>query len=97
MKPSSVVYWSRFFIAIATGIGSVFALNGVVGEESATLVYSTLAMLVYGLTAAVYRHVLHYGEAELKGKNRYITLGIGTFIFAWLAAMILTCTVLGLH
>ena len=53
--------------------------------------------MVYGLTAAVYRYLLRYGEAQLKGKNRYITLGIGTFIFAWLAALLLTYTVLGLH
>ncbi len=97
MKPSSVVYWSRFLIALATGIGSVVALRGVVGEELATLVYTTLAVLVYGLTAAVYRNVLRYGEAQLKGKNRYITLGIGTFIFAWLASLVLTYTFLGLH
>lgn len=97
MKPSSVVYWSRFFIAIATGIGSVAALRPVVGEELATLVYVTIGVVVYGLTATVYRNLLGYGEAQLKGKNRYITLGIGTFIFAWLAALILTYTVLGLH
>ncbi|WP_455363423.1 hypothetical protein, partial [[Eubacterium] cellulosolvens] len=93
----SVVYWSRFFIALASGIGSAVALRGVVGQELATLVYTTLAVLVYGLTAAVYRNVLRYGEAQLKGKNRYITLGIGTFIFAWLASLVLTYTFLGLH
>ena len=97
MKPSSVVYWSRFFIAIATGVGSVFALRGVVDVELATLAYTTVAILVYALTAAVYRYLLRYGEAELKGKSRYITLGIGTFIFAWLAGVILTYTFLGLH
>jgi hypothetical protein len=97
LKPSSVVYWSRFLIAIATGIGSVVGLRGVVGGELATLFYTTIAVVVYGLTAAVYRNLLGYGEAQLKGKNRYITLGIGTFIFAWLAALVLTYTVLGLH
>ena len=91
------MYWSRFFIAIATGIGSVAALRGVVAEELATLVYPAVAVAVYGLTAAAYRNLLGYGEAQLKGKNRYITLGIGTFIFAWLAALILTYTVLGVH
>ena len=91
------MYWSRLFIAIATGVGSVAALRGVVGEELATLVYATIAVLVYGITAAVYRNLLGYGEAQLKGKNRYITLGIGTFIFAWLAALVLTYTMLGVH
>ena len=97
MKPSSVVYWSRFFIAIATGVGSVFALREVVTGELATVVYPAVAILVYGLTVAIYRYGLRYGQAELKSKNRAITLGIGTFIFAWLASLALTYTLLGVH
>jgi hypothetical protein len=97
LKPSSVVYWSRLFIAVATGAGSVFALNGVVSGELATVVYSAVAILVYALTVAFYRYVLRYGEAELKTKNRAITLGIGTFIFVWLACLTVTYTLLGLH
>lgn len=97
LKPSSMVYWSRFLIAIATGIVSVFALNGPVLGDMATLAYAALGVLVYALTAVVYRYMLHYGEAELKGKNRYLTLGIGTFVFAWLAALTLTFTILGVH
>jgi len=97
LKPSSVVYWSRFFIAIATGIGSVFALREVVSGELATVGYTAVAILVYALTVALYRYGLGYGEAELKTKNRAITLGIGTYIFAYLASLIVTFTLLGLH
>ena len=97
MKPSSVVYWSRFFIAIATGVGSAFALREVVTGELAMVVYPAVAILVYALTVAVYRYGLRYGQAELKSKNRAITLGIGTFIFAWLASLALTYTLLALH
>ena len=97
MKPSSVVYWSRLFIALATGVGSAFTLRGVVGGELATFVYSAVAVLVYALTVVICRYVLRYGEAELKGKSKYITLGIGTFVFAWLAALVLSYTFLGLH
>jgi len=97
VKPSSVVYWSRFFIAIATGVGSVFALREAVSGDLASVVYPAVAILVYALTVAFYRYMLHYGEAQLKTKNRAITLGIGTFIFAWLASMALTYTLLGLH
>lgn len=97
MKPSSVVYWSRFFIALATGVGSVFALREVVTGELAMVVYPAVAILVYALTVAVYRYGLRYGQAELKTKNRAITLGIGTFIFAWLASLALTYTLLALH
>jgi hypothetical protein len=97
VKPSSVVYWSRFFIAIATGAGSVFALREVVAPELATVVYPAVAILVYALTVAIYRYGLRYGQAELKTKNRAVTLGIGTFIFGWLASLALTYTLLGVH
>jgi len=97
LKPSSVVYWSRFFIAIATGIGSVFALKEVVSGELASVIYPAVAILVYAMTVALYRYGLRYGEAELKTKNRAITLGIGTYIFAWLASLTVIYTLLGLH
>ena len=97
MKPSSIVYWSRFFIAIATGIGSVFAFKEVVSGDLASAVYTAVAVLVYALTVVLYRQGLGYGEAQLKTKNRVITLGIGTYIFAWLASVIVTFTLLGLH
>jgi hypothetical protein len=97
LKPSSVVYWSRFLIAIATGAGSVYALRGIVSGDIATVAYIVIAAIVYALTVVFYRSVLRYGEAQLKGKSRYIILGIGTFIFAWLAAVTLAYTLLGLH
>jgi hypothetical protein len=97
LKPSSVIYWSRFLIAVATGVGSILALRGIVSGDIATVVYVAIAALVYALTAVFYRNMLHYGEAQLKGKNRYITLGIGTYIFAWLAALTITYTLLALY
>ena len=97
MKPSSVVYWSRFFIAIATGVGSVFALSEVVSGELASVIYPAVAIMVYGLTVVFYRQGLRYGEAELKTKNRAITLGVGTYVVTWLASLIVTYTLLGLH
>jgi spore maturation protein SpmB len=75
----------------------VFALKEVVTGELATVVYTTVAILVYALTVAFYRYGLRYGEAELKTKNRAITLGIGTYIFAWLASVTVIYTLLGLH
>ena len=92
-----MVYWSRFFIAIATGFGSVVVFGEAVTGELASTVYPAVAILVYALTIAFYRYVLHYGEAELKTKNRAITLGIGTFICTWLATVTLAYTLFGLH
>lgn len=97
MKPSSIVYWSRFFIAVATGVGSVIGLREAVTGELATVVYPAFAILVYVLTVEFYRYGLRYGEAQLKTKNRVITLGIGTYIVTWLASLIAAYTLLGLH
>ena len=74
----------------------MFALREATGEL-ASLVYPTVAILVYALTVAFYRYGLRYGEAELKTKNRVITLGIGTFIFTWLAAVTLAYTLFANH
>ena len=97
MKPSSMVYWSRFFIAIATGFGSVVVFGEAVTGELASTIYPAVAILVYALTVVFYRYVLHYGEAELKTKNKAITLGIGTYIFVWLASLTLAYTLFGPH
>lgn len=75
----------------------MFAFKEVFSGELATVVYPAVAILVYALTVAFYRYVLHYGQVELKTKSRAITLGIGTFIFAWLASLALAYTLLGLH
>jgi len=75
----------------------VFALKDVLAGELATVVYTAVAILVYALTVAFYRYGLRYGEAELKTKNRVITLGIGTYIFAWLASVTVIYTLLGVH
>jgi hypothetical protein len=63
----------------------------------AGFVYPAVAFLVYAVTAVIFRYQFGYGEAQLKGKNRYITLGIGTFIITWLMALVLTYTVLTLY
>jgi spore maturation protein SpmB len=75
----------------------VFALKEVVSGELASVIYPAVAILVYAMTVALYRYGLRYGEAELKTKNRAITLGIGTYIFAWLASLTVIYTLLGLH
>ena len=97
MKPSSIVYWSRFFIAIATGFGSAVVFGESVTGELASTVYAAVAILVYALTVVFYRYGLRYGEAELKTKNRAVTLGIGTYIFVWLASLTLAYTLFGPH
>ena len=51
-----------------------------------------LGVIFYLTTILVVRNVLHYGEAELKGKNRYITLGGGSFTVIWIMVSVLLNT-----
>jgi hypothetical protein len=60
--------------------------------DFATFVGVGLGLAFYLLSVVVVRYVLHYGEAELKGKNRYITLGGGTFICVWVMVTVLLYT-----
>jgi len=60
--------------------------------DFATFVGIGLGVAFYVLSVLVVRYVLHYGEAELRGKNRYITLGGGTFICVWVMVTVLVYT-----
>jgi hypothetical protein len=84
-------------IALATGAGSVLLIGRIVGGELAQVAYVALAVLVYAITVVVYRYLLGYGEAELKGKHRYITTGIGTYIITWMMALVLAYTLFVPH
>ena len=53
-----------------------------------------LGLAVYVLSIFIVRDLLRFGEVELKGKNRYITLGGGTFIVLWVMISVLLNTLL---
>jgi hypothetical protein len=93
MKPGSIVYWLRFLLAIVAGFTNNY-LNISAGTfgEFAIFVGVGLGLMFYLLSVLIVKNVLHYGEAELKGKNRYITLGGGTFIVVWIMVSVLLNT-----
>jgi hypothetical protein len=85
VKPSGIVYWFRFFLAILVGaLSYIFHLRGLQG-------LSTM-MLFYIISYYIVRYGFRYGEAELKGKNKAVMIGIGTYIFVWAATWILLYT-----
>jgi hypothetical protein len=61
--------------------------------DSAVFVAISLGVFFYLISIIIVRNGLHYGEAQLKGKNRYITLGGGTFIVVWVLVSVLLYTV----
>jgi len=93
LKPSSVVYWMRFVLAILAGLSNqVLHIDYASFGDLATYLGIALGVAFYLLSVMIVRHVLHYGEAELRGKNRDITLGGGTFIFVWIMVTVLFYT-----
>lgn len=52
-----------------------------------------LGVAFYMLSLFIVRHLLRYSDVELKGKNKYITLGGGTFIVMWIMVAVLLNTI----
>jgi hypothetical protein len=83
-------------MAVITGFANQYlGINEASFGDFALPVAIALGILFYLLTVIIVRNVLHYGEAELKGKNRYYTLGGGTFIVLWVMVSVLLKTLLG--
>ncbi len=96
MKPSSIVYWSRLALAILAGFTNHFLrIQQATYGELAIFVAVGVGILFFLVSVALVKYVYHYGEAELKGKNRYITLGAGTFIIVWIMTSVLFFTLWG--
>ena len=96
MKPASLVYWMRVLLAIAAGFANHFlGIKESLFGELALPVGIGLGLLFYLVSIIIVRNMLHYGELELKGKNRYITSGGGTFIVIWVMVSVLLNTILG--
>jgi membrane protein YdbS with pleckstrin-like domain len=95
IKPASVVYWMRVFLAVVAGFANqVLQINEVNFGDIAIFVGIGLGLVIYLFSIFIVQRVLRYGEAELKGKNRYITLGGGTFIILWIVVSVFLYTVL---
>jgi hypothetical protein len=96
IKPNSVVYWLRVLLAIVAGFANHFL--GITDTTLGDLAFPAaigLGLLIYLFSVFIVQRVLRYGELELKGKNRYLTLGGGTFIVLWIMISVLLNTLLG--
>ena len=85
IRPSTIVYWFRFALgALAAVLLMALKMFGYVGI--------IIMVAVYLFSYLVVRYVLKYGETELKGKHKAVTLGVGTYIFIWAAMWIFLYT-----
>ena len=93
MKPTSVVYWMRFFLAIVAGFSEqLLHINVTVLGDYAQIVGIAVGVLFYALSVFIVRYVLRYDAVVLKGKNRDVTFGGGTFIMMWIMVTVLFYT-----
>ncbi len=96
IKPSSLVYWTRFLLAIVAGFANTFLHIGQTTLGDLALIAGiAVALGFYALSILIVRHVFHLGEIELKGKRRDITLGGGTFIVVWVMVSVVLNTLWG--
>jgi membrane protein YdbS with pleckstrin-like domain len=95
IKPTSVVYWMRFFLAILAGLTEVVLhVNVLTFGDFAQVVGVVVGIIFYLLSVMIVKYLLRYDDAALKGKNRQITLGGGTFIFIWIMVTVLFNTLM---
>ncbi len=92
-KPASIVYWMRFMLAVVAGFANHILGISELGFPGFAIIAAILVgSLFYLFSIIIVQRVFNYGEAELKGKNRYITFGGGTFIVVWVMVAVVLNT-----
>ena len=80
-------------MAILAGLtNEILNINSTNFGDLAAMLGIGVGVAFYVLSIVLVRYVFRYGEAELRGPNRYITLGGGTFIFVWIMMTVLAYT-----
>lgn len=83
----------RLVLAIVAGAMNQFLhIDAANFGDLASVMGVALGVMFYVISIILVRYMFHYGEAELRGKNRYITLGGGTFIVVWIMVTVLFYT-----
>ena len=92
IKPTSMVYWLRFLLAVTAGISSSalrISSTQPVWGGTAQYVGIGIGVCFYVVSILIVRYVFKFGEVELKGKHKDVTLGGGTFIVVWIMVLVL--------
>jgi hypothetical protein len=94
ISPTSLVYWTRLGFAVLAGV--LYNVLGLHGPDAYQGTASAISMAIgiYAISVFLVKYILGYGPAELKGPNKHITLGIGSYIIWFLFTTILLNTIL---
>lgn len=98
LPPTSIVYWLRLGFGVLSGV--VYTLIGF--YQLNDLALQTLALIsvgigMYSVSVILVKNILGFGPDELKGPNKHVTIGMGSFIIWMIFTTILLNTVINPH
>ncbi len=97
LPPSSVVYWARLGFAVLAGAFYNVVGLGLQGVLLGTLTAIGVGVLFYAVSVFLVKNVLRYGEAELKGPRKHVSLGWGSYVIWLIFTIVLLNTILYAH
>ncbi len=94
LPPTSIVYWLRLGFGVLAGV-----VYNIVGFGEGGVLLGTLALIsvgigIYAVSVILVKNILGYGPDVLKGPNKHVTIGMGSYIIWMIFTTILLNTVL---
>ena len=96
MPPTSIVYWLRLGFGVLAGAVYTLVGFGTGGLALGTLALISVGIGIYAVSVIVVKNILGYGPEVLKGPNKHVTIGLGSYVIWMIFTTILLNTVLGL-
>ncbi len=97
LAPASIVYWSRLGFAVSAGVVYNILGLGLEGLLVGTSAAIALGVLFYAASVFVVKYLMGYGEDQLKGPKKHVSIGMGSYIIWLLFTIILLNTILYAH
>jgi len=97
LPPASLVYWIRLGFGVLAGVIYNLAGFGSLGVGLGTLSMITVGVGVYSVSVFLVKNLLGYGSEVLKGPNKHVTIGMGSYVIWMIFTTILLYTVLNPH
>ena len=97
LPPASLVYWLRLGFGVLAGVIYNLAGFGSLGVGLGTLSMITVGIGVYSVSVFLVKNLLGYGPEVLKGPNKHLTIGMGSYIIWMIFTTIRLYTVLDPH
>ncbi len=97
LPPASLVYWIRLGFGVLAGVIYNLAGFGSLGVGLGTLSMITVGIGVYSVSVFLVKNLLGYGPEVLKGPNKHVTIGMGSYVIWMIFTTILLYTVLNPH